>query len=55
VGRAFAGGKESGWDHYRVCVGKVTETAYFKESLIERLEKIQQNIEGIIPITVNLW
>jgi hypothetical protein len=35
--------------------GKVVKSTNFEESLIERLEWIQQNTEGIIPKMVNLW
>jgi hypothetical protein len=35
--------------------GKTAWAADFEESLIERLEWIQQNTTGIIPITIDLW
>jgi hypothetical protein len=28
---------------------------YFEEALVEKLEWIQQNTSGIIPLTINLW
>jgi hypothetical protein len=35
--------------------GKTAWAADFEESLIERLEWIQQNTVGIIPVTIYLW
>jgi hypothetical protein len=35
--------------------GKLANSPYFEESLIERLEWIQHNTEVIIPKTVKLW
>jgi hypothetical protein len=35
--------------------GKVANVANFEEQLITRLEWIQQNTEGIIPASINLW
>jgi hypothetical protein len=35
--------------------GKVARASYFEEQLIVRLEWIQQNTEGIIPISIHLW
>jgi hypothetical protein len=35
--------------------GTPAKAIYFEESLVERLEWIQQNTTGIIPLTVNLW
>jgi hypothetical protein len=35
--------------------GKTAWAADFEESLIERLEWIQQNMVGIIPVTIYLW
>jgi hypothetical protein len=35
--------------------GKLAKAAYFEEPLIVRLEWIQQNTEGIIPKSVNMW
>jgi hypothetical protein len=35
--------------------GTPTEAIYFEEALVERLEWIQQNTTGIIPLAVNLW
>jgi hypothetical protein len=34
--------------------GKNARAAYFEEALIERLEWIQQNTTGIIPVTIYL-
>jgi hypothetical protein len=35
--------------------GKPARAADFEESLVERLEWIQQNTTGIIPVTIDLW
>jgi hypothetical protein len=35
--------------------GKTSRAADFEESLIERLEWIQQNTTGIISFTIDLW
>jgi hypothetical protein len=35
--------------------GKVSKALDFGEQLITKLECIQQNIEGIIPSSINLW
>jgi hypothetical protein len=35
--------------------GKTDRAADLEEALIERLEWIQQNTVGIIPVTVDLW
>jgi hypothetical protein len=35
--------------------GKTDRAADFEEALIERLEWIQQNTVGIIPVTIDLW
>jgi hypothetical protein len=35
--------------------GNVAKAAAFEEQLITRLEWIQQNTEGIIPASINLW
>jgi hypothetical protein len=35
--------------------GKTAQAADFEEALIERLEWIQQNTVGIIPVTIDLW
>jgi hypothetical protein len=35
--------------------GKLARAADFEEALIERLEWIQQNTTGIIPVTIDLW
>jgi hypothetical protein len=35
--------------------GKLAKAAYFEEPLIERLELIQKNTEGIIQKTASLW
>jgi hypothetical protein len=34
---------------------RLANAAYFEETIIVRLEWIQQNMEGIIPKSVNLW
>jgi hypothetical protein len=40
---------------FRMLGGKVTKASYFEEQLITRLEWIQQNTEGIILASINLW
>jgi hypothetical protein len=35
--------------------GKTARAADFEEARIERLEWIQQNMVGIIPVTIDLW
>jgi hypothetical protein len=35
--------------------GKTARAADFEEALIKRLEWIQQNTTGIIPVTIDLW
>jgi hypothetical protein len=35
--------------------GKMAKVTYFEDPIIERLEWIQQNTEGIIPKLINLW
>jgi hypothetical protein len=35
--------------------GTPAQAIYFEEALVEKLEWIQQNTYGIIPLTINLW
>jgi hypothetical protein len=35
--------------------GRPAKAIYFEEALLEKLEWIQQNTSGIIPLTINLW
>jgi hypothetical protein len=35
--------------------GTPAKAIYFEEALVEKLECIQQNTSGIIPLTINLW
>jgi hypothetical protein len=35
--------------------GTPAKDIYFEEALVEKLEWIQQNTSGIIPLTINLW
>jgi hypothetical protein len=35
--------------------GTPAKAIYFEEALVEKLEWIQQNTSGIIPLTINLW
>jgi hypothetical protein len=35
--------------------GTPSKAIYFEEALVEKLEWIQQNTSGIIPLTINLW
>jgi hypothetical protein len=35
--------------------GMPAKAIYFKEALVEKLEWIQHNTSGIIPLTINLW
>jgi hypothetical protein len=35
--------------------GTPTKAIYFEEALVEKLEWIQKNTSGIIPLTINLW
>jgi hypothetical protein len=35
--------------------GTPAKAVYFEEALVEKLEWIQQNTSGIIPLTINLW
>jgi hypothetical protein len=35
--------------------GTPAKSIDFEEALVERLEWIQQNTAGVIPLTVNLW
>jgi hypothetical protein len=35
--------------------GKLAKASYFEDSIIERLDWIQQSTEGIVPNSVNLW
>jgi hypothetical protein len=35
--------------------GTPAKGIYFEEALVEKLEWIQQNTSGIIPLTINLW
>jgi hypothetical protein len=35
--------------------GTSAKAIYFEEALVKKLEWIQQNTSGIIPLTINLW
>jgi hypothetical protein len=35
--------------------GTLAKAIYFEEALVERLEWIQQNTTGSIPLSINLW
>jgi hypothetical protein len=35
--------------------GMPAKAIYFEEALVEKLEWIQKNTSGIIPLTINLW
>jgi hypothetical protein len=35
--------------------GTPAKAIYFEEAFVEKLEWIQQNMSGIIPLVINLW